>query len=220
VIGMDLSDRFLRQAWHSGLNLFLKVDCLLCGRSNEKTICLGCHQQLCEGARARPLDMMDRLPVFTWGSYEGGLKRVIWAMKYDGQRQVGNLLGQLLGKRWKAHGLPQLTLVPIPMYEEKRQQRGYNQADLIAQGVARITNHTIAPKLLVRSRSTVPQWGLSMVDRQENLRSAFVVAPHPGPKPQILLVDDIYTTGATAVEAQRSLVAAGFKVWGIAVVAR
>jgi ComF family protein len=163
---------------------------------------------------------MDRLPLFAWGSYEGGLKRAIWSMKYDGQRQVGDLLGQLLGQSWKAHGLPQLTLVPIPMYEEKQRQRGYNQADLIVQGVARVTRQTIAPKLLVRSRATTPQWGLSRVDRQENLRSAFVVAPHPGLKPQILLVDDIYTTGATAIEAQRSLVAAGFRVWGIAVVAR
>jgi ComF family protein len=183
-------------------------------------ICPGCQAQLRDGARGRPLDVMESMPVFAWGCYEGGLKRAILGMKYDARRDVGPLLGDFLGQGWTQAGLPKLVVVPIPMHGDKRKLRGYNQAELIAQGMARRTGMGMMTRLLGRSRETEAQYGLSLVDRRANLRSAFFVEPYAGPKPQILLVDDIYTTGATAIEARRSLVLAGFRVWGMAVVAR
>jgi ComF family protein len=203
------------------LNLFLKTDCILCHRPNSTAICGNCQQQLGGRARSRPLDILGPLAVFAWGEYEGGLKRSILAMKYDGHSAVGEMLGQWLGRSWRSAGLPPLALVPIPMHEAKRRERGYNQAELIAQGFGQVTGQVVDSQLLVRSRSTTAQHGLSLSDRRANLRSAFSIDPRRRHgRPMVLLVDDIYTTGATAIEARQTLTDAGFTVWGIAVAAR
>ncbi len=161
------------------------------------------------------------MPVFAWGDYEGALKRSIWGLKYDGAQAVGDCLGQWLGAAWQQAGLPKLTVVSIPMHEEKRRQRGYNQAEVIAQAFARRANLKIDSQILGRSRATTAQFGLNRAKRRDNLRSAFTAQPPaPGLVPRILLVDDIYTTGSTARSAKETLEAAGFSVWGIAVVAR
>jgi ComF family protein len=216
--------KFWRSSLQSTLDLFLQKDCLLCNRSSSHILCPTCQTQLQDGRRRRPLDRMG-MPVFAWGDYEGALKRSILGLKYDGAPAVGEYLGQWLGEAWQQAGLPNLTVVSIPMHEEKRRQRGYNQAEVIAQSFARRANLKIDSRLLGRSRETTAQFGLNLAKRRDNLRSAFTANPPSqqsvqGPTPRILLVDDIYTTGATARSAKETLEAVGFRVWGIAVVAR
>ncbi|NJN49383.1 MAG: ComF family protein [Alkalinema sp. RL_2_19] len=121
---------------------------------------------------------------------------------------------------WTQHDLPQLSVVPIPLHPEKQVSRGYNQAELIAQQFSQLTGMRCHPHLLQRPKATQAQHGLRLTERQTNLRSAFTIdrpklCPHP-----IVIVDDIYTTGATIQAATECCIANGYTVWGSLIVAQ
>jgi ComF family protein len=115
--------------------------------------------------------------------------------------------------------------VPVPLFRTKKHQRGFNQAEKIAY--AALKTHSVAGRLelaadvLVRTRETHSQIGLTSNQRRENLRGAFKVArAQEVTGREVLLVDDVYTTGTTATECARVLRRAGAsKVW-VATVAR
>jgi predicted amidophosphoribosyltransferase len=115
----------------------------------------------------------------------------------------------------------QPLVVPIPLHPDKLSTRGYNQAGLIAQGFCQITGFKLQLTGLARVKQTQVQHGLSPVERKKNLLNAFVVNQTLSGRlnSQVLLVDDIYTTGATANSAKQTLERSGVSVLGIAVVA-
>jgi ComF family protein len=164
--------------------------------------------------------------VFVWGNYSGVLKRAIATLKYDNQPQLARPLGHWLGQAWlklpAAGRLKNLTVVPIPLYPTKLKQRGYNQAELIAQSFCEVTRYKHQPLSLERIRETDAQFGLSAQARKQNLKDAFVISKrfnmHPSNSP-VLLVDDIYTTGATGRSAAQTLRERGVEVYGVAAIA-
>jgi ComF family protein len=109
------------------------------------------------------------------------------------------------------------TLVPVPVSEARRRRRGYNQAALIARALARRSGVAVA-ETLARSRETQAQHRLDRAARARNLRGAFTVdAPGPVPK-DVILVDDILTTGATLDACSEVLLAVGARtVYGFAI---
>ena len=113
------------------------------------------------------------------------------------------------------------VVIPIPLHKNKLRQRGFNQAQIIGRSVADHYHLPLETKLLLRSRPTKPQSSLEEKDRKKNIKGAFLVDKLrlnncSGPFPSVLLVDDIWTTGATAKEAGRILKRVGFsKVWAL-----
>jgi len=208
-------------AW---LNLFFQSRCSLCSRPAPAELCRDCRRQLqsCE-SRADQV-WMGSLPVFAWGIYEGPLKRAIAALKYNHQPQIARPLGQWLAQAWLAQApLPgNLWIVPIPLHPHREQQRGYNQATLLAQSFCDYSGLALKRQGLVRVRATQPQFGLSAPDRDRNLTSAFQLGEDldKSPAKPVLLLDDIYTTGATVRSAAAVLHEAGIQVWGCVTVAR
>ena len=98
-------------------------------------------------------------------------------------------------------------LLPVPLHPRRLKSRGFNQALLLAQG---LTEKPVAREALIRVRHTDPQVGLNPKERRENVKDAFVVAqPEAIKGKKILLVDDLFTTGATARECARALNKAG-----------
>jgi ComF family protein len=162
-----------------------------------------------------------------YGSYDGGLRDLIHLLKYQQVRPAAGVLGRILAEtitRLEATLPPGLiTVVPVPLHVQKRAQRGFNQSELIVRAalkqLARPGRFQAMIGLLVRRRETGSQIGLTRHQRRENLRGAFAVAdPALLAERDILLVDDVFTTGTTAAECARVLRRAGAKrVWVVAV---
>lgn len=206
-------------------NIFLKAPCPLCNRSAVEVLCADCHRQLlaCQWSGSTQDDALSVLP---WGVYRGALKQTLALLKYGQQADLGIWLGYQLGKHWQAsnaycshHQTP--VVVPIPLHTTRLEQRGYNQAALIAQGFCRVTGFSLAEHGLVRTKATNAMHSLGADERQANLTDAFQLGTKlPSRVRPILLIDDIYTTGTTVRAAVVPLAEAGYSISGITTVAR
>jgi ComF family protein len=200
----------------------LKSPCLLCDRPLETgrsaLLCQRCQAQLPQCQRDRATQRQGNH--LAWGHYHDSLRRLMHQLKYQNQPAIAQIFGPLLASMWQQHALPTLAIVPIPLHPTKQASRGYNQAELIARSLHQFTGMPYYPQLLDRPKATQAQHGLSLADRQTNLQAAFRRSGPIGPAHPMLLVDDIYTTGATIQAATDCLVAGGHTVWGSLVVAR
>lgn len=208
----------------SYLNLFLYSTCPLCGRSAAEDFCQDCQQQVQRNRLASSTQWQGQPPVFAWGLYEGALKRVITTLKYDNQPQLARPLGRWLAQAWLTSGLTpatKLIVVPIPLHPMKQQQRGYNQASLLAREFCDLTGLPLRCEGLKRVLKTQAQFGLSALEREQNLVKAFGLGSdflQRRPAYPVLLLDDIYTTGATVRAATQTLQQSGIEVYGLVTV--
>jgi ComF family protein len=149
-----------------------------------------------------------------WVFDKGGtLQRVQHAIKYGDRPVYGVALGRLLGDSFRTAGwdVPD-AVVPVPLHRLRELERGYNQAEMLGRGVAEALGVPVDASLLSRPSPTRSQTRLSRTDRWKNVSGAFAVPP--GADGQVagrtlLLVDDVLTTGSTAVAAAQTLLAAG-----------
>jgi ComF family protein len=183
---------------------------------------------LCHVCRVVP-PMFER--AVAYAVYQDELREMVHLLKYERMRGVANLLGGMLAEAiltLRAEAARELTVVAVPLFPAKQRQRGYNQAELLADAaIAELRTAVPEWKLqrvtgvLERRRDTKSQFELNPHRRRRNLEGAFEAdASRLVPGCEVLLVDDIYTTGATARECARVLRRAGArKVW-VATLAR
>jgi ComF family protein len=179
-----------------------------------------CEQCWDEHAEAKtvlePCAAATSVLVASGTTYSGVLKKMLYRLKYDKDLGVVDDLAPLALAAYQ-HLIRQVpeasdaALVPVPLHWTRLVTRGYNQAELIAEGVAAGTSIKIDRHLLSRRRSTRAQHGLGKEERRGNLQNAFRVNSWAGPSaPAIILVDDIYTSGATIGAAAAVLAKHGF----------
>ncbi|HEV7673866.1 MAG TPA: ComF family protein [Candidatus Angelobacter sp.] len=196
--------------------------CRICGEKLFQNVASGEDGVLC--GMCRRAEPRFRRAV-AYGAYEGALRDLIHLFKYKGTKPAGRLLGSLLNQAVAAMALPDsLVVVPVPLWSGKRSARGFNQAEAIARTFMSFqTSGSIQldTTILVRTRETASQTGLTRHQRQTNVRGAFaVLKPEKVKGRSILIVDDVMTTGTTAGECARVLRRAGAKEVFVATVAR
>jgi ComF family protein len=172
----------------------------------------------------------DQRPHFAkataYGPYDGCLRDLVHLLKYDRVEPAAGKLGAMLCEAIAKLdlGTEPFLVVPVPLHVSKRHERGFNQAEMIARKALRcahFNNLELGAGILERTRPTASQIGLTRPQRAENLRGAFRVAHLSRVKGRdILLVDDVLTTGTTASECARVLLKAGARKVLVATVAR
>lgn len=186
--------------------------CSLCGRpyldiSGEDHLCGPCivrapHFRLARAWACYPREELEGQP----------LRDVIQRFKYGRKVSLGKPLGELMavGCALSFQGYSLDIVVPVPLHPKRLRWRGFNQALVLARVVGRRWRVPVDPFILARSRETPPQTQLSEEERRKNVRGAFSVNPRKTVKGKsALLVDDVYTSGATVNECSRVLRRAG-----------
>lgn len=146
------------------------------------------------------------------GPFDGPLRDVIHALKYRGRTRAVGRLAALLLERPEARAVLSGSgvLVPVPLHPRRREQRGFNQSELLARALARECGLRVAGSALVRRTDTPAQTGLSAAARRRNVAGAFAVRRRAEIGGRVVvLLDDVLTTGATARECARALLEAG-----------
>ncbi|HEY7189705.1 MAG TPA: ComF family protein [Vicinamibacterales bacterium] len=185
--------------------------CRTCGGMLPSWRAISLHAERCPACRRRPGFVDSGRAV---GAYEGALREIVHTFKYEGRRTIGARLGTLLRIAGQDLVCDARCAIPVPLHPWRRVQRGFNQAADLAQALDLPVVHA-----LWRSRSTSPQTGLTASARRRNVRRAFKVSPllrrHMLDAyvtgQTVILVDDVWTTGATLNECARVLKEAGAK---------
>ncbi len=145
--------------------------------------------------------------VYAAGLYEGLLLEMIVRMKYRGEERLTSFLGRRLAERIEEDFD---LIIPIPLHARRLRERGYNQSLLLAREIGKVLRRPVDPFLMIKERNTLPQMSLKGEERRKNLRGVFgVKRPDKIKDKNILLVDDVFTTGTTMEMASRELLKAG-----------
>ena len=206
------------------LDFFLPRICPGCGTRltvEEKAVCPTCLNKIKLASPERLCREFERkfqgkniisgftsLYVFEEGKE---FQNIIHALKYNGRFAIGTYLGEQLGKalleqtvRWQID-----LIIPIPLHQLKKAERGYNQSFYIAKGVSRILNVPVKQGIVKRKKFTQSQTTMNLMEREENVHGAFKIRKFKDPPGKnILLIDDVITTGATISECGRILLKA------------
>jgi ComF family protein len=210
---------FCRACW-AALPRLHGPGCAICGTPYPG---LG-GDMVCDGCRHAPPPPYGFVRAVA--EYRDGMRAAILALKYGRRAAVAGPLGALLAEVGVAR-LPAPpravadALVPIPLHPGRRSERGFNQAELLADACAAAWHLPVLRRAIRRVRATPPQTALDAAARRRNVAGAFaVVRPGEVAGRQLLLVDDVLTTGATAGAAAQALLDAGARAVGVLVLAR
>lgn len=195
-------------ACRNGFRRVVPPVCCRCGRMTEQ------EEEFCEDCRKKRFSYVQGFPVWV---YNQAMRRSIADFKYRGRKEYAVYYGQEFAKAYgrRLKELSVQALIPVPLYWKKCRKRGYNQAELFAEEIGRRLGIVVCRDYLFRVRDTVPQKDLNDRQRYANLKSAFAVDQqkrryYAGIK-NVVLVDDIYTTGSTVEMCTKVLLRAGIE---------
>lgn len=217
------------------LGILYPQTCCFCGRVNREPICKECKEEviyiqepICKKC-GKPIryaeneycsDCEDTQFHYEQGRsvwlHTGRVRWSVYQFKYHNRRIYSKFYAReftrLYGDWIRSCGIE--VIIPIPLHRKRRKKRGYNQAEKLARNLGKLTKIRVETKAVIRTRNTKPQKELSNKERRKNLRDAFRVTKYWKGEKNVLLVDDIYTTGNTIDSVAKVLKENGAqKVW-------
>jgi ComF family protein len=228
IVGTSL--QFASDFCNGVLDLVYPPFCLVCKEPGDLYLCEDCRQEIvlieppyCRtcGAPCGPdeylcADCREREYEFecarSAGIYDGALRQAIHALKYDFHAVMADPLAELMVRAFPNTYLARRVdvAVPIPIHHSRLLDRGFNQSEELARRFCKGVRLRLEPNALVKRRKTRHQVDLPQDERATNLEGAFAVAaPERIAGRRVLVIDDVFTTGATLNEAARVLRAAG-----------
>ncbi|MEO9020809.1 MAG: phosphoribosyltransferase family protein [Ginsengibacter sp.] len=195
-------------------HLFYPHHCIGCGSDvidPENFLCLECINDLPHTHFAmhanNPVEKVFRGRIFVsaamselYFSKVSAVQNLIYELKYKGNKKAGNYLGNLIGKSLLNSNrfLHIDVLIPLPLFKIREKQRGYNQSEILCNGISEIINKPVMKNNVIRKIFTETQTRKHRTERWENVEKTFFVSdPQQLEGKHILLVDDVITTGAT-----------------------
>ncbi|MCD6098472.1 ComF family protein [bacterium] len=198
--------------------------CSVCGKELEPDdvlFCKGCLEAL---ARSNlQIEQIDELEFIIPLAPFDDVREAIHTLKYSGWKRLGRKLGVTLGEKLsRVDFLREFhILLPVPLHNTRKRERGFNQSLVISEGVSEVLGIPVEKKTVVRVKNTRSQTQLSEKERRKNVYEAFKVkAPDKITGKNIIIVDDVVTTGSTTKEITRVLKDAGARRVGVACIGR
>jgi len=243
---LDIARRWLVDAPRAALDFVLPPRCVSCGVLTERDmgLCAPCWGQLvfitqpyCAHC-GRPFEFsipgttkcascLRRPPAFDKAysplAYEDASRAIILQFKHGDRLGHAGLLAKLMAPHVAQFGFDRPAILPVPLHRRRIMRRRYNQSALIAKAIGQQLSLPVDLLTLQRTRPTPMQKGLSAAQRRRNVQGAFSIDPkraHRIKGRQVLLIDDVYTTGATIEACSRVLRKAGASEIGVLCAAR
>jgi ComF family protein len=236
----------LRSAFRRLADLALPPACLACGRplASHGALCASCWGKLrlieapyCAvlgipfaydlGPGALSAEAIADPPPFdrcrAVAAFDDSARTLVHGLKYRDRMELAGWMGGWMARAGNELLADADLIVPVPLHRGRLWWRKFNQSAALAAAIARKSGKPFVSSALARIRPTAQQVGLSANDRDKNVRGAFRVAVEAKPSfagKRVLLVDDVYTTGATARAATRALLRGGAKAVDVLVFAR
>lgn len=195
----------LKDIAESLLYIIFPEKCLLCGKTG-KHLCSECRAKIKYPASAEmpPCEGADIL--VSCSLYEGIIKKLIRKLKFSGKRAAAPIIGEIMA--YQLTRIKEMKLcdciVPIPLHKERLAERGFSQTLLIASELSARTGLQVSSGMLKKTVNTPFMYKLDRKSRKKNAAGTFLAAEEAAGR-KILLIDDIYTTGATMSEAAKEL---------------
>ena len=192
------------------LEVIDKAYCFKCGKplfEEGKSLCQGCIEKNHSFNECRSAFV-----------YNDAMRKSIYRFKYHGRMEYSKyyseMIVNLLGRKIAEYNAD--AIVPVPMYKKKQRKRGFNQAYLLAKEISHLTNIPVLNNYVIRNKSTKIMRSLGAKERENNLKKAFKISGDVVKLTNVIIVDDIYTTGATMDAMARCLKESGIrKVYGL-----
>ncbi len=207
-------DFFWKRALRLVFDLLFPISCLGCGKS-DVWICRKCLQSIpgfprseLEKIRIKGID-----EIIVAAGYDNQLvQKAVHLLKYKSVADLAKPLAEVILNNTAVSKLENDNLIiPVPLHRRRQRERGFNQSDLIAKALADRLDWEMRDDVLIRKKHTTPQMKLDREDRLQNLKDAFELRK-PLPNKNIVLVDDVLTTGSTLRECARVLKKYGAKI--------